>query len=351
MAEAGPVRTRGECLSPPAANWALWHRRYLGALGFKDLHRGSRYDWVLPNVAPLLLPWLALAALMADKAQSLRGGVVDRAAAWAAWPRSAWRRRTSFADDLDFCWMWSPRWGWAWRRSGCWQIISGGKHWLLTFLCVVLTMAAFTPGLCLAAGLEYPNETKPAAFALAMGARRSAQWFWPWWGWICRKRYRPAWIYVWVLGLLAVLWTLCAAPFYLNDVLGSSQQIDLSEFFTPVLTVGAVPFRGDAAVFDPVVGQPVLRRTAEGAAARQRGVGGREAARAGGQFESLNFVNNKERRGYEIVQINDSGRNGVGRQRTGEPEQWLQYHTGSEGQAYHQLEATTNPPAGWRCPS
>ncbi|HXR08498.1 MAG TPA: hypothetical protein VN765_14280 [Candidatus Acidoferrum sp.] len=34
----------------------------------------------------------------------------------------------------------------------------------------------------------------------------------------------------------------------------------------------------------------------------------------------------------------------------GQPEQWLQYHTGSEGQAYHQLEATTNPPAGVALP-
>ena len=31
-------------------------------------------------------------------------------------------------------------------------------------------------------------------------------------------------------------------------------------------------------------------------------------------------------------------------------EQWLQYHTGAEAQAFHQLQVTTNPPAGVALP-
>ncbi len=31
-------------------------------------------------------------------------------------------------------------------------------------------------------------------------------------------------------------------------------------------------------------------------------------------------------------------------------EQWLEYHTGTEGRAYHQMELTTNPPPGVALP-
>jgi hypothetical protein len=33
-----------------------------------------------------------------------------------------------------------------------------------------------------------------------------------------------------------------------------------------------------------------------------------------------------------------------------QPEQWLEYHTSTEGRAYHQMELTTNPPLGIALP-
>ena len=33
-----------------------------------------------------------------------------------------------------------------------------------------------------------------------------------------------------------------------------------------------------------------------------------------------------------------------------QPEQWLEYHTGTEGRAYHQMKLTTNPPPGVALP-
>jgi len=212
----------------------------LGALGSKDGPRIS-YNWVLPNVAPLLLPWLALAILLTLKRNRCAQ------AWWIVLPLGCVAALSLappdiIPGDLDFLLDVVAALGMG--LAAVWLLANylRRKHRLLTFLCVVLTMAVFS-GLAYASRLDLssPNEMKPAAFALAMGAGVSAVAL-AIVGLICRKRYRPAWIYVWVLGLLAVLWTLCAAPFYLNDVLGSSQQIDLSEFFTPVLTVALCHF-------------------------------------------------------------------------------------------------------------
>jgi multisubunit Na+/H+ antiporter MnhE subunit len=212
----------------------------LGALGSKDGPRIS-YNWVLPNVAPLLLPWLALAILLTLKRNRC-------AQAWWILLPVGCVAALSMAPpdiipgDMDFLLDVVAALGVG--LAAVWLLANylRRKHRLLTFLCVVLTMAAFS-GLAYASRLDLssPNEMKPAAFALAMGVVLSAVALGIM-GLICRKRYRPAGIYVWMVALLAVLWTLCAAPFYLYDVLGSSQRIDLSEFFTPVLTVALCHF-------------------------------------------------------------------------------------------------------------
>ena len=212
----------------------------LGALGSKDGPRIS-YNWVLPNVAPRLLPWLALAILLTFKRNRCA------AAWWILLPVACVAALSLAPPDiipggLDF--LLDVVAALAVGLAAVWLLANylRRKHWLLTFLCVVLTMAAFS-GLAYASRLDLssPNELAPALIALGVGAGLSAVAL-AIVGLICRKRYRPAAIYVWMAALLTVLWTLCAAPFYLYDVLGSNGQIDLSEFFTPVLTVALCHF-------------------------------------------------------------------------------------------------------------
>ncbi len=212
----------------------------LGALGSKEGPRIS-YNWVLPNVAPLLLPWLGMAVLLALKPNR-------RAAAWwvllplglvfvfsLAPPDTLPGDINFFVDVVAAL---------AFGLAAVWLLSNylRRSHRLITFLCVLAALAGFS-GLTYVSRMDLSstNEMAAAVIMLAVGVGVSAVALLVL-GLICRKRFRPIGIYLWLLALLAVMWIAIALPIFLISVLGSSGQIDWSEFFTPVLAVAVFHF-------------------------------------------------------------------------------------------------------------
>ena len=122
-----------------------------------------------------------------------------------------------------FSWMSSPRWPSGWPPSGCCQIICGGNIACSRSLCVLLALAGFS-----AAGRRGQTRPGPAgkriacksAFVLAIGVLASTVAL-SLGGLICRSRYRPLGLYLWLLILLAGVWLVIAAPFFLFAVIAS----------------------------------------------------------------------------------------------------------------------------------
>ena len=213
----------------------------LGVLGSRN---GSpiAYNWVLPSIAPLLLPWLAILGLLALKPNRCAG-------AWLIWlplgfvialtlaPLDLLPAGTDFL--LDAIAALATGLGAVWLLSNYLR----RQHRLLTFLCVLLALGCFslltamskqgwdlvTPeslqvGIVLAAGVL----TSSAALSLA--------------GLICRGRYRPLGLYAWLLILLTALWLVITTPLVLFAMIASGERIPWSECLVPVLAMAAVNF-------------------------------------------------------------------------------------------------------------
>ena len=115
------------------------------------------------------------------------------------------------------------------------------QHRLLTFLCVLLALAGFSALTAvsrqgssllsvesLQIGIVLAVAVPASAAALILG------------GLICRGRYRPAGIYLWLLLLVAGAWLVIAVPFFIFAVIVSGGNVSWnswSEFFIPVLAV------------------------------------------------------------------------------------------------------------------
>ena len=213
----------------------------LGALGSKN---GSPvvYNWVLPGVAPLLLPWLVILGLLTLKPNRC-------AAAWLIWlplgcvfaltlsPPTMLPAGTNFFLDVIAAL--------AIGLAAVWLLSNYLKqsHRMLTFLCVLLALAGFSvlaaaakQGLSLLSveslqiGVVLGTGVLASAVALSLA------------GLICRSRYHPLGLYLWLLVLLAGIWLLIAMPFFLIATVSSGGNIPWSEFFIPVLAVATVNF-------------------------------------------------------------------------------------------------------------
>ena len=212
----------------------------LGPLGAKD-GAPLEYIWVLPSVAPLLLPWLVILGLLALKSNR-------RAAAWLIWlplgcvmiftllPPVMPGGTNFFLDAIAAL---------AFGLAAVWLLSNylRKSHRLLTFLCVLLALAFFSVLAFVARqGWNWLEiETLQIGIMLAIGALVSTIAL-SLGGWICRGRYRPLALYAWLCALLLVLWFLIAAPFFLFAVILSGGQIPWSEFFVPILAVAAGNF-------------------------------------------------------------------------------------------------------------
>jgi hypothetical protein len=214
----------------------------LGGLGAKD---GSpvAYNWVLPGVTPFLLPWLIILALLILKPNRC-------AAAWLIWlplgcviaftlaPPSFLPGETNFFLDAIAAL--------AIGLAAVWLLANylRRQNGFVTFLCVLSALAGFSllavvakQGLSLLS-LESLAETLQISIVLAVAVLASAAAL-SLSGLICRGRYRPLGLYLWLFLLLAVLWQLIALPFFLFALLASGGSIAWSEFFIPVLAVAA----------------------------------------------------------------------------------------------------------------
>ena len=212
----------------------------IGALGSKD---GSPfiYDWVLPNVAPLVAPWLAILGLLALKPNRC-------AAAWLIWlplgcliglnlalPPILPDGADILADVLGAL---AAGLGAVWLLSNYLR----RQHRFVTFLCVLFALAGFSAlAFVSQQSLNLTEETLIAGIALAVGALVTAVAL-SLCGLFCRGRYRPFGLYLWLLLLAAVSWLIIVAPIYLFQVIATGGEIDWSEFLVPVLVAALVNF-------------------------------------------------------------------------------------------------------------
>jgi len=209
----------------------------LGALGAKN-GAPVEYDWVLPSVAPLLLPWLAILGLLALKPNR-------RAAAWLIWlplgcvmglaavpqifPAGAGDTFADIVTGLAFglaaVWLLSPYL----RRTGRW----------LTLLCVLPALGGSSllalmarQGWDLLDTRVLPTGIVLVVAVLATAVALTLD------GWICRRRYRPVGIYLWLCALLACVWVALAIPvFVVVGIASGGPMPSWSEFLIPVLCV------------------------------------------------------------------------------------------------------------------
>lgn len=213
----------------------------LGGLGSKD---GSpvAYDWVLPGVAPLLLPWLVILGLLTLKPNRC-------ASAWLIWlplgcvfiltlaPPTFLPSGTDFFLDAIAAL--------AIGLAAVWLLSNYLKqqHRVLTFLCLLFALAGFSMLAAVAKqGLNLLSvESLQIGVVLGVGVLASAVAL-SLTGLICRKGYRPLGLYVWLFLLLAGIWLLLAAPFFVIALVASSGGIPWNEFFIPVFAVAAGNF-------------------------------------------------------------------------------------------------------------
>ncbi len=213
----------------------------LGGLGSKN---GSPtvYDWVLPSVAPVLLPWLIVLGLLALKPNRC-------AAAWLIWlplgcvlaltamPPTFLPGGTNFFLDVIAAL--------GLGLAAIW-LVAGycrRQHRFLTFLCVLLALVSFS---ALAAVLKQGMslltvQSLQIGVTLAVGVLASAVAL-SLAGLVCRKSYRPLRLYLWMPLLLATAWLAIAAPFFIFALFSSGGRISWSEFFIPILSVAAGNF-------------------------------------------------------------------------------------------------------------
>jgi hypothetical protein len=212
----------------------------LGPLGSRE-GVPIMYHWVMPSLAPMLLPWLLVLGLLALKTNRT-------AAAWLIWLPLGCVMAFVFAPSLlpsgaDF--FLDIIAALAIGYAATWLLAHQlrRQHGFLTFLCTLLALAVS----CLLAfafrevgnGLSF--ETLPITMVLAFGAlvtsiALSLD------GLICRHRYRPAGLYLWLFLMLLGLWLLVAAPFFLMALIMSGTGQDWSDFFIPVLAVAMFHF-------------------------------------------------------------------------------------------------------------
>jgi hypothetical protein len=213
----------------------------LGPLGSRD---GSPvdYNWVLPGLAPLLLPWLFILGLLALKPNRT-------AAAWLIWLPigcvMAFSSNTSMflpsgADFLlDLIAALTVGLAAVWLLSSHLR----RQHGFLTFVCVFFALAGFSvlAALFRQSGSEMSGEMFPVGMILLLGTlvtsiALSLD------GLICRRRYRPLGLYLWLFLMLAAIWLLIAAPFVVFAILTSGGRIAWYEFFVPVFVMATANF-------------------------------------------------------------------------------------------------------------
>jgi len=212
----------------------------LGGLGAKT-GPPSAYNWVLPSVAPLLLPWLALLALLAMKPN--RNG-----AAWLIWlPVGCALAITLLPLTLPsvFDSLLDVFAALVFGVAAVWLLSTYLRrpHRLVTFFCILFALAGFS--LLAFVSKQGANlldlEWLPFAIVLGVGVLTSTVAL-SLGGWICRRRFRPVGLCVWMLVSLLAVWVAISAPFFIFALIASGNQLPWSEFFIPVFGIAVGNF-------------------------------------------------------------------------------------------------------------
>ncbi len=172
--------------------------------------------------------------------------------------------------------------------------------------------------------------------------------------WICRERYRPAGLYLWLLVLLAALWLLIAAPFFIIAEISDGGRIPWSEFFIPVLAVAA----GNFALLLPFLilssASPFYRERLKALLnVKPEAPPPLNSPPCRSQFENLisRTKTMRKRKALDMkLKLTLAGMLVAAATAWAQPEQWLEYHTSNDGRVFHQMELTTNPPPGVALP-
>jgi hypothetical protein len=212
----------------------------LGALGAKE-GPAVIYDWVLPSLAPLLLPWLVILGLLTLKRNRC-------AAAWWIWlplgyviaftlaPLDIMPAGTDFF--LDVIAALAAGLGAVWLLTDYLR----RPHRFVTFLCLLLALAGFSAlAFVSAQSWSFTSETFVAGIVLAVGVVVSAVAL-SLAGLICRGRYRRVGLYGWLLLLLAVIWLVITGPFFLFALIASGGRVSWGGFFVPVFALVTLHF-------------------------------------------------------------------------------------------------------------
>jgi hypothetical protein len=212
----------------------------IGGLGSKA---GSpvEYTWVVPSIAPQLLPWLLILGLLALKPNRC-------ASAWWIWalpalaaifqsmPSVVPQGADFFMDvivalvfGLSAVWLTADYL----RRS----------HRLLTWLCVLAALAGF----CAVAyvtkqGWQLTDDQSWQVGIVLLIAVAVSSVALSLTGWLCRRGFRGVLCGFWLLLTVVTLWFLIVLPFFLFAMASSRGEIPWSAFLVPVLVVGAVNY-------------------------------------------------------------------------------------------------------------
>jgi hypothetical protein len=188
-----------------------------------------------------LLPWLAILGLLALKPNRC-------AAAWWIWlplgcviaftlaPLDIPPSGTNFFPDVIAAM--------AAGLAAVWLLSSYllQQHRFVTFLCILPALAGFSVlAFVSQQGGSFTSETFVVGIMLAVGVLASSGAL-SLGGLICRGRYRPFGLYAWLLILLAAIWLVIAAPFFLFALIASGGKLPWSDFFVPVFAAVALNF-------------------------------------------------------------------------------------------------------------
>ena len=320
----------------------------LGGLGSKN---GSPtvYDWVLPSVAPVLLPWLMVLGLLALKPNRC-------VAAWLIWlplgcvlaltamPPTFLPGGTNFFLDVIAAL--------GLGLAAIW-LVAGycrRQHRFITFLCVLLALVSFS---ALAAVLKQGMslltvQSLQIGVTLAVGVLASAGRLKP--GWACLPKELSSTQALPVDAVVAGHRVAgdCRAVFYIRAVF--LRRADFMErILHPHPLRGGRQFCVAPALPDFVIGQPIFRRTPQSAVA----CGARRAAAFAECRDRHSIANGPPTPGTVMKLSRRLILAGmlVASTALAQPEQWLSYHTGTEGRGYRSVKLTTNAPPGIKLPA
>jgi peptidoglycan/LPS O-acetylase OafA/YrhL len=199
------------------------------------------YNWALPSLAPLLLPWLVILGLLTLKPNRC-------AAAWWIWLPAGFLAAFTLAPPLIL----PPGANFfldvvaamAAGLAAVWLLANylRRQHRFITFLCILLAMAGFSAlAFVSQQSGSFTIETLQAGIVLAAGVVVSSAAL-SLGGLVCRGRCRVIGLYGWLLILLAVLWLVIAAPFFVVALVATGGRMGWNVFFIFVLLLAVVHF-------------------------------------------------------------------------------------------------------------